>query len=289
MARGFLARHARTLRRGTIGVGAIAAAILVWLDWRRAHPPPFRVIDVAARAHELAAESPDADTLGEVYYFAPGGQVHLHVFGKGSTCHLHLHERTDEATIPVWGSPRVTQRFGTTAGAGRAIAAKTQTYPEGTLIVSPPSCAHQWTNESKTEGHASLVFTLGGPFPGNLFVAPDDPRILTSAAPSALDAKADLETFAAGTEPARETAAPITRGAISELLVRTAYVIAAAERTVTVVYTVAGEGHLEGPPQAIPLSPAILVIADESPPLRLVADAGKMLAAFVVRIPKKEE
>jgi hypothetical protein len=292
MALGFLSRGATTLRRAAIGVGASVAAVLCFLVWRRAHPPPFQVIDVAARAHELAAASPDADTLGDVYYFAPGGQVHLHIFGKGSTCHLHLHEQTEEATIPVWGSPRVTQLFaapGTSRASSSGIVTKVQRYPEGTLIVSPPYCAHEWVNESKTEGHASLVFTLGGAFPGNLFVAPDDPRILQSSAPSAFDANADLAAFEAGSDVFRETPVSIALGSISEVLVRGEYAIAPKEATVTFVYTTTGAGHLDGAPRPIALSPSILVVANRSPALKLVADPGKMLATFVVRIPKKDE
>ena len=283
MTPGLLSRHARALRRTAIVVGAVIAAVLIWLDWRRAHPPDFEVFDVAARARKVSAASPEAESLADPYYFSPAGQVHLHVFGRGSTCHLHLHEHTEEATIPVWGSPRVTQRF----GADGAIAAKVAQYPEGTLIVSHPDCAHEWVNLSKTEGHASLVFTLGAPFPGNLFVRPDDPRILQGAPPSVLDANADLEAFARGPERVRETPVPVASATIAEVLVKDEYVVPAREETVTFVYTAGGKGHLAGPPRPIALAPAILVVANTSPSLTLVADPGAPLAAFVFRIPRK--
>jgi hypothetical protein len=288
MAYGFLSRHASALRRATIAICGTGAATFCWLDWRLDHPPDFQVIDVAARARAIAAAaSPQESSLTDVYYFAPGGSAHLHVFGKGFVCHLHLHEHTEEATITVWGSPRVTQLF----GAGGTVETKAARYPEGTLIVSPPDCAHEWVNLSESEGHASLVFTLGAPFPGNLFVHPDDARILGSSPPQVFDAKGDLERFAQGPDRVSETRAPITLGAAAEVLVKDEYVVAPKERTVTFVYAVAGNGRLQGlagTPPAIALSPEILVIAHSSPALKVVADPAAPLALFVIRIPKKD-
>jgi hypothetical protein len=274
---------ATALRRGAIVACAAGACVFFWLDWRRRHPPDFEVIDVGGRARALSAASPEADTLGEVYFWSPDGQVHLHVFGKGSTCHLHLHEHTEEATIPVWTAPRVTQRF----GADGAIAEKAGRYEEGTLIVSFPNCAHQWENVSATDGHASLVFTLGGPFPGNLFVAPDDARILGAAPPFVLDSRSDLAAFATGPWRMRETRVPVTMASVAEVLLKSSYVIAAQDGVATFIYATAGKGRIEGGPKPVALSPTVLVIERKPVGLTLVADGAEPLAAFVARIPEK--
>jgi hypothetical protein len=180
------------------------------------------------------------------------------------------------------GSPLVTQRFGERG----AAQVKTARYAEGTMVVSPRDCAHEWVNASQTEGHASLVFTLGEAFPGNLFVAPTDPRILAAGAPHVVDLPEDLERFARGSDRLRQVIVPVTLGEISEVLLKDSFVVAPRAQTVTFVYAVAGKGHVEGA-ERIALGPKILVVARSSPELKIVADRDGPLALYIVRMPKK--
>ena len=273
-----------TFRRFAIAALFAVAAVLCWRDWRKRHPAPrpdFEVFDVAARARKISSESPQAISLTDVYDYAPSGSAHLHIFGKGVVCQLHIHESSEEATIPVMGSPKVTQRFGVDG----KIEEKSAIYPEGTMIVSPPNCAHEWANISQTEGHASLVFTLGTGFSGNLFVAPTDPRILTGKAPTIVDPKSDLAAFEAGSERLRAVTMPITSAHVEEVLLKDSFEVKPLDRTAVFLYAVAGEGHVEAP-QRIGFPPETLVVARTPRALKVVADGGAAIAFYLVEIPR---
>jgi hypothetical protein len=274
-----------TFRRFAIAVLFAVAAVLSWRDWRKRHPPPrpdLEVFDVAARARQISTESPEAISLTDVYDYGEGGSAHLHIFGKGVTCQLHIHESSEEATIPVMGAPRVTQRFGVDG----AIREKSATYAEGTMIVSPPNCAHEWANTSQTGGHASLVFTLGTGFSGNLFVAPSDARILTAKAPTIVDPQKDLEAFQAGSDRVREVKAPVTSARIEEVLSKDSFDVAAIDETVVFLYAIAGQAHVEAP-ERIAFPPETLVVVRTPRALKVVADGGAAIAFYLVEIPKR--
>jgi hypothetical protein len=272
----------RTGVRALIVVCALGAASFAWLDWRRAHPPDVEVFHLRERALRLAAQSPESNSLVDWYVGGPGGSAHLHVFGKGTTCHLHLHDHTEEASIPVLGRPIVAQRFAVDG----TLTMKRAQYDEGTMIVSPRYCAHEWVNASQTENHASLVLTLGDRFPGNTFIGPDDPRIAKGTAPSVFDAHADLASFVAGPDRVRVIDVPVTLGAIEEVLVKDAYVVEPKAGVVTLVYAVAGEGSVEGAGDRIALTPETLVLVRSSPRMNVVASPTAPLALFVVRLSK---
>jgi hypothetical protein len=85
---------------------AVALLLLAALEWRLLHPPGYHVFDVQGRAHEIARASPAEKSLTDTYYMGPGGSAHLHILGRAIICGLHLHEHTEEATVPVMGEPR---------------------------------------------------------------------------------------------------------------------------------------------------------------------------------------
>ncbi len=244
----------------------------------------MEVFDVGARARRISAEAPENPSQTDFYYKGEGGSAHLHIFGKSVVCQLHIHEYTHEATIPVMGSPIVKQRFAVRGD----IESKRARYPEGTLIVSPPNCAHEWTNPSATEGHASLVFTLGASFPGNLFVAANDERILKARPPTIVDAREERARLIDGSDRQRRIDVPVEAGAVSALFLKDSMDITTDPDTVTFVYTVAGSGRLEASPGPIPLAPTILVVVRRGPPLRVDANPSDPLALYVVRVPREK-
>jgi hypothetical protein len=273
---------ARRIRRALIGILALACLVL-WgkpqLIWYFVPTRDVEVFDVGARAKQLAHESPRGESLTDWYYRGPHGSAHLHVIGKGLTCELHLHERTVEATVPVMGSALVTQRYAVQA----VLEEATAHYAEGTLIVSPPYCAHSWTNPSATSAHGSLVVTLGDAFPGNTFVGPDDPRILRGAEPLVFDPLGELERFTESGELQRTRDFPVAKGSLSAVFLKDSLSLEPSVQGPTLVYTIAGEGRVDGHSDRIPLSPTVLVVLHLEHAVRIVASPQKPLAALIAR------
>jgi uncharacterized RmlC-like cupin family protein len=202
-------RGARTwLPRALLAVALVGIAVLLLpgaLVDRLTHRE-LEVVDVGARARAIAARSPDAASLTDWYYRGARASAHLHVIGPGQTVRLHLHERATEAALPVIGAANVTQRAGGASSTSRR--------EEGALVVSPPGCAHEWANASSDASQANLVFSIGEPFAGNVFVAPDDGRIAAAAAPGARgDAVRVVETTGeASLDTAGDTLVYVTSG-----------------------------------------------------------------------------
>jgi hypothetical protein len=270
--------------RTSIVVVAAAACIVYaappWLTGLRPKPA-IEVFDVGERAARLAAEQPEGKSLVDGYSYEETGSAHLHILGKSVVCQLHLHEHTYEATIPVMGRPIVRQMFAD----GASVRTVKREYAEGALIASPPYCAHEWTNPRAEGDHASLVFTMGASFPGNLFVGEDDPRIVRSGPAVVFDTETELARFAESTERLRVEKLAISPGEVSAVLLKDSYVLPAGEGSPTFVYASAGGGTLQGPEPAIALHPKVLVIVRLRRALTLVASREAPLAVFVVRFP----
>ena len=274
---------AKLARRGAIAAfGVFAGVVLAWPGLLRqlVPRPEIEVFDVGARARQIASGVPNAESATDPYYFlGRGGSAHLHVLGARSICPLHLHENTEEATVLVMNEALITQRF----GGGPSIVETSGERTEGTVLMSPAECAHSWANPSFERAHASLVFTLGAPFSGNVYVGPDDPRILSAGSPSSFDALAELSSFRSGGDASREVRLSPKLGSLTALFVRTRAVVEAQGHSSRLIYVVAGKGRLEGLGEPIPLLPTVLVVQAVDRRGEVVADASDPLAALVVR------
>jgi hypothetical protein len=262
--------------------GAAAGATVTWVVQRHSPPPPLpevEVFDVRARALQVAHGAPNDVSLTDWYYDGETGSAHLHILGKYITCDLHLHEHTTEATVPVIGQPLVTQLF----GSGEEISRKRGRYPEGTLIVSAPRCAHEWANTSKLEDQSNLVFTLGARFPGNLFVNRKDPRILHGASPTVVDVDDELGKFRESTDRVRTIDLPMKEGAVSVRLVKDDTIVETEGHQATLVYTTRGFGKIEGLREPVRLAPSVLAVLHVQRPVVLRADEGNPVAVYVVQ------
>jgi len=241
------------------------------------------VFDVGAEARQMAAGFKRGKPHKQIYYQGPGGTAHLHLIMPGQTIPLHIHERSEEATVPVMRRPVVTQRF----ASGGAIETKKAQYDEGTLIVSPRNCAHEWVNPFPDQFHASLVFTLGQTFTGNLFVSPDDVRIGTSAPAVILDPFAPFEEFSKSSERQRRIDVPVAQGSLAAVFVKDSYSVEPLAGDVALVYVVRGNARVVGTPSPIRVVPGVLVVLRHAPGARVVADTEGPVAFYLVGIPRR--
>jgi hypothetical protein len=247
------------------------------------------VFDVAARMRAKAATYKRGQNQKDMYFQGTGGTAHLHLIKPGQIIPLHIHEHTVEATVPVIGRPIVTQVFPSDGG----VETKKDRYDEGTLIVSPQNCAHEWQNALTDEYHGSLVFTLGASFRGNLFVDAGDPRILTSSPPTILDPGARFDAFVASEQPFERIDIPVAKGAVAAVFTKRTFAVSAptppTPESPTLVYVIKGLGRIEGTASPIDLHPTVLVVMRRAPDAQVIPDAANPLALYVVRIPEGPE
>lgn len=264
-----------------IACAYVAAGVTTW---KLTHPthPAVELIDVGARAWAIEQGSPNGTDVIDRYYVGDTGQAHLHTLRKHSVVPLHIHERTDEATVPITGRPHVTQLY----GAGSEIARRDAEYGEGALVLSPRLCGHEWGNPSASELQSNLVFTVGEAFPGNLFVDPTDPRIKRGGAPVAIDVDAELLRFTRDPDAERRIDLPVTPGAITVRLVKDRATVETRGYAATLVYAARGRGALDGLPQAVRLSPGVLAVLRVQATVTARADPEHPLALYVVQLPK---
>jgi hypothetical protein len=255
------------------------------VDAAPAHAPvhDIDVFDVGARARTMAAEYAPGQPHKDMYYEGTGGTAHLHLILPGQTIPLHIHEHSEEATVPVMGRPVVTQRF----ASGSGIETKKGRYDEGTIVVSPHDCAHEWANPLADQFHASLVFTLGDAFRRNLFVKPDDPRIATSSPAVVLDPTTQFDEFVASDQRLRRVDLPIAQGSLAAIFAKDSFPVEPGATDVALVYVARGVGRIEGPSTPIALTPSVLVVLRHAAGARVVADAGAAVVFYLVRIPLK--
>lgn len=229
-----------------------AAALYFARDYKR--EPAVQVFDVANEVDELASETPDwLDIVPAKYFKSEAATVHLHVMGRDQTCPLHIHAKTEEATVIVKGSAEVTHVFAKDG----ALAEQTTHPPPGTLLYSPTYCGHEWKNASKTEHLGNLVFTAP-PFIGNHYVKKDHPLLLRGAAPFVLDVDAEI---AAAQGKRRETPVPMGAGKLRLFVLPPGETLAAKAKA-TIVFALRGKGTLDAG-EAVPLMPYRLVVVRE--------------------------
>ncbi len=291
------------LVRGAAAVLAVLVALLVFVLARRqaaeapsvrsapalasapapATPSPrdIEVFDVGARARTMAAGFKRGKPHKEVYYQSSTGTAHLHLITPGQTIPLHIHEHSEEATVPVMGQADVTQRF----ASGTHLETRKARYDEGTLIVSPQDCAHEWKNPLGDHYHASLVFTLGQTFTGNLFVDPDDARITTSSPAIVVDPRTQLDDFVASSDTVRKIDVPVAQGSLATVYAKGSFPIEPRPDELALVYVVRGNARIEGVSTPVSLAPSVLAILRHAPGARVVASQGAVVF-FLVGIPR---
>ncbi len=267
-----------------LGVLVVHAILRDRARARAGEPDLVTSFDVGARAHAMASGFQRGKPHKEIYYDGPGGTAHLHLIMPGQTVPLHIHERSVEATVPVMGSADVTQRF----ASGQSIDTRKGRYDEGTLVVSPRDCAHEWVNPLARDYHASLVFTLGHGFTFNLFVGPDDPRILASSPPTILDPGQTFDEFVASPDRVRRVEVPVAQGKLAAVFLKDTLPVEPDADHVSLVYVVRGSGRLDGTSVRVSLTPTVLAVLRRAPTARVVADPPGALAFYLVGIPRKQ-
>lgn len=156
-------------------------------------PLRVQIHDVLGDVTKITRSLSDKTDVSHPYFASSGGTIHLHVLGYTQRTPLHIHRRSDEATVILTGAPNIRQVYGQN---GRLVTKNGRVEPTR-LVLSPRLCAHEWVNPSDREMQANLVFA-SPPFDGNLYVSDDDPRILEAGEPAVVD----LEVGKGGSAPA---------------------------------------------------------------------------------------
>jgi hypothetical protein len=230
--------------RARIGVLLAMAGALAACEPQAQPPAPaseVALLDLPAEIAELERSHPDQTDLSRIYLSTPGGSAHLHVMGREQTTPLHVHRAADEATLIVSGRARVLQIWGRDGKLQRRV----ETHGPGWLIHSPPLTGHEWVNPDPREAVANLVFSVP-PFQGNLYVRPDDPRLLQGGEPARLQPTAELAAFAASGEGQRLVPLPLPRHTLSLLLLADRYSLAPAPPRPVLGYVLAGRIAVAG-------------------------------------------
>jgi uncharacterized RmlC-like cupin family protein len=241
---------------GSERVSIAVLALAALLACERASPPdqtppassagaarPERIgrMNLAARVAAWQREQPKATDISETFLAVPGATVHMHILGFGQTVPLHVHREAEEVTLLVNGEASILQIWGRN---GERVE-ESGVYGPGTLIQSPPMCAHEWFNPSQDKMLGNLVFALPS-FLGNLYLKPEDPRPLEGGEPFRYSVEDDLRAFAAGEETQRVVVLPIMRGAMSVLLLKESYVVEPNPAGPFIGYVLSGRARLQG-------------------------------------------
>ena len=228
-------------------------------------PENTRTVNLIAKAAEFVELRPGA-TDGEFYvYRSPNATVHMHVIGVGQMCPLHIHRTTREATVIVQGTPAVQHVYG--AGSDTLIHEERRV-PEGQLVASLPYCGHRWENVEDTV-QANLV--IASPrFDGNLYVDPDDARMVPGPPPLVLDPAARRAERGVGVHAIEGFG-----GGLSLLAVDGQATVPGGQDTV--LYVVSGKGTLDGQP----IGPGVAAVVQGDKPAVLVAQDAVTAWQFV--------
>ena len=238
--------------------------------------PEITLVAVGERLAEIEQQNPTRSDISETYFGDPAASMHMHVMGFGQTCPLHLHRITEEATIIVGGVAEVTQTW----GASGALTTRQGRYTAGSLVRSAAFCGHEFRNPSSEHMLGNLVIAAP-PFDGNLYVRPEDPRMLRGAEPFNLDLAAAHARFASGAGPSERVVLPILQGRLSTLLLRGEVALASDDAHPALVYVAAGAGNLRVGRHDAPLRATHLVALRARHPATLRTGEGATLAAFI--------
>ncbi len=272
-----LKRSVRLYRTLSLVLAVALLALLVGL--RRAmtpeEEPDVEVFDVQARFEAISRERSEAADFSQTYFVSPTATVHMHVMGRGQACPLHIHRKTHEATVIVAGQAEVQQRWGERG----TLTERQGTHAPGELIASPPLTGHAWFNRDEERMLGNLVFATP-PFDGNLYVTPENPRMLQGTAPFVFQPAEALQAFTAGTEPLREEPLPALQGRMTSLMLKGTHVLEATRQAPVVLYVATGTGTLAAR-KSNPLQPGQLWVLRR--PVQLRAQAP--LAMYLFRPP----
>lgn len=227
------------------------------------------------RAAEIAAQFPDATDRSETFYTTEIASAHMHLIGVDQMCPLHIHRSTHEATLIVTGSADVRHVY---AVDGERVETHTE-HGVGSLIASPPFSGHEWDN--KTGAHqGNLVIAYPG-FDGNLYVRPDDPRLMQGGPPFDYHPLQDAEDFEASGDAFDRLDLPVLEGTMSRIFVRDSYEIPASTSAHGLVYGVSGEGRLGIPGEERPLTAGSLLVFQRPVPVTITATGEQRLALYL--------
>ncbi len=272
-----LKRSLRLYRTLSLVLAVALLALLVGL--RRAmtpeEEPDVEVFDVKARFEAISRERSEVADFSQTYFVSDTATVHMHVMGRGQACPLHIHRKTHEATVIVAGQAEVHQRW----GEGGTFTERQGPHVPGELIASPPLTGHAWFNRDEERMLGNLVFATP-PFDGNLYVTPENPRMLQGTAPFVFQPAEALQAFTAGTEPLREEPLPALQGRMTSLLLKGTHALEATRQAPVVLYVATGTGTLEAR-KSNPLQPGQLWVLRR--PVQLRAQAP--LAMYLFRPP----
>jgi hypothetical protein len=272
-----LKRSLRLYRTLSLVLAVALLALLVGL--RRAmtpeEEPDVEVFDVKARFEAISRERSEVADFSQTYFVSDTATVHMHVMGRGQSCPLHIHRKTHEATVIVAGQAEVHQRW----GEGGTFTERQGPHVPGELIASPPLTGHAWFNRDEERMLGNLVFATP-PFDGNLYVTPENPRMLQGTAPFVFQPAEALQAFTAGTEPLREEPLPALQGRMTSLLLKGTHALEATRQAPVVLYVATGTGTLEAR-KSNPLQPGQLWVLRR--PVQLRAQAP--LAMYLFRPP----
>lgn len=266
----------------------IAAALyLPGLPGHAADPPPTApgdpalrsvlVVDLAQRVADVGRDHADKSDVSQLLYLSAAASVHLHVLGYEQTAPLHIHRATEEATVIVTGTPRLTLVF---ARDGKRETRNVAAGP-GKTIFSPPFTGHEWFNPDPKGMQANLMFA-SPPFDGNFYLKPADRRLLKGTEPLIWDPDDSLRAFLASGQASAIEKRPMRGDKLVEVLVRDELSIPAHPVSPTLFYVLRGEGALLLDKE-YPARERLLVEVPAGLPIKVRAKPGAPLVMLAFR------
>lgn len=202
--------------------------------------PPLDIVDLVAQYDTIIKKQPDRSDISQTFFGTANATVLLHLVAPGQLTPLHIHRKPDEFAVILKGSAAVTHRYGV---AGKA-ATRSSTYSPGFLVGTPASCGSEWFNASNEAYEANLVF-MSSPSDGNLYVKPEDARLLRGADPFVWDPVADFDKMAAEAAPFQRKPLPFFGGRMTLAFVKTEGRIEKAKDRPGFLYVLKGSATLD--------------------------------------------
>ncbi|MBN9686881.1 hypothetical protein JYJ93_30980 [Corallococcus sp. NCSPR001] len=241
-------------------------------------PPDVEVVDVRERMAALEKAHPDASDVSETYFSSDTSSVHQHLMGRGQTCPLHIHRAPYEATVIISGEAHVWQVWGE-SGQRRE---RRGVHGPGALVASAPFTGHEWRNPAEERTLGNLVFTVPG-FDGNLYVPPEDARLLRGTAPFAEEPREALTALRKRGVKQEETPLPVLQGRMSRVLLDGGeWAVKATPGAPVVAYVAVGRGLAEVA-EARPLREGQLWVLRRD--ARVRSEEGSPVALYVFHPP----
>ena len=222
--------------------------------------PRLTAAHLPGMSAQMAREQPGATDLSATLYASDIASAHVHFIGDRQICPLHIHRKTEEATVVVTGVPEVELVHGAVV--------ERRPMPPGTLIATGPSCAHKWKNLG---GAFQANLVLAHPvFDGNLYVDEDDSRLATAPAPLVVRPQDGLAAFVAGTETVARSEIPVLGGRLSSWFLRGETTLPVRPEVDTLLYVLDGRGEVSQD-HAETVEAGSAVVFHRRAPVRVVA------------------